>query len=253
MRTIKILAFVAAICMMVNSCKKTTPTSGSTNYSIKMTDAPGNFDAVYIDLQSVVVTGDDGADVTLNTTPRIYNLLNFTNGIDTLIATGNLHVSSVEQIRLILGPNNSVVVNGVSYPLSTPSAQESGLKIQVHQILQAGVAYNVLIDFDAGQSIHQLGNGNYQLHPVLRSIETAVTGAIKGSITPIGAGVLVTATINGTSYSTLTQANGQFLMSGLPAGAYSVTITPSLPINPVTIPSVIVTTGATADVGIVSI
>jgi hypothetical protein len=41
-------------------------------------------------------------------------------------------------------------------------------------------------DFDANKSIVKLGNGGYKLKPVIRTVETAISGAIKGTITPIG-------------------------------------------------------------------
>lgn len=236
--------------MMVGSCKKST--QGSSNFGVRMTDAPGNFSAVYIDLQSVAVTGDAGGEVTLNARPGIYNLLDFTNGIDTLIATGSLQVGSVEQIRLILGPNNSVVVDGVTYPLSTPSAQQSGLKLQVHQALQAGVSYSMLVDFDANQSIIQQGNGTYQLKPVCRVIESAITGSIKGTVTPVGTLVIVTATLNGVSYSSVTQHDGEFLLKGVPAGVYTVVLTPSFPLAPMSVSNVVVSTGITTTLATVS-
>jgi hypothetical protein len=68
----------------------------------------------------------DGKAIALNVKSGIYNLLNFSNGLDTLIAIGTLNIATVQQIRLILGLNNSVVVNNVSHPLSTPSAEQLG-------------------------------------------------------------------------------------------------------------------------------
>ncbi len=238
------------ITLMISSCKKAD--TGTSTMAVRMTDAPGNFTAVYIDLQSVVVTGS-GGDVTLNTTAGIYNLLNFSSGVDTLIATGAISAGEVSQIRLILGPNNSVVVGGVTYPLSTPSAQQSGLKLQVHKTFQAGVAYYMLLDFDANQSIVLQGNGSYQLKPVIRVVDTALGGAIEGSITPVGTLVTITAVSNNISYSSFAQANGHFLISGLPAGTYSVSLQSSLNQNPVVINNITVTTGVTTDMGAVNL
>jgi hypothetical protein len=254
MNSIKIFFVIAIFSLMTASCKKSSP-SGTSSFAVRMTDAPGNFSAVYIDLQSVIVTGGSGGDVTLNVHPGIYNLLDFSNGIDTLIASGNLQVGSVEQVRLVLGSNNSVVVNGQSYPLSTPSAQQSGLKLQVHQTLEAGVSYSLLLDFDANQSVVLQGNGSYLLKPVIRTVEAAVSGSISGLINPISAMVVVTATDNasGISYSSVTQVNGQFLLSGLPAGIYSVTITPPSPLLPVTMTNVMVTTGVKTNVGTINL
>jgi hypothetical protein len=248
MKTIKIFFAIALIAMAVSSCKK----SGTSTMTMRMTDGPGDFTAVYIDLQSVVVTGP-GGDVTLNTHAGVYNLLNFADGVDTIIATGGITAGTISQIRLVLGPNNSVVVGGVSYPLSTPSAQQSGLKLQVHQTFQAGVAYEMLLDFDANQSIVVQGNGSYQLKPVIRVVDNAISGAIQGSIAPIGTLAVITASSNGVAYSSYAQADGGFMIKGLPAGTYSVSIASSLTVTPVVVNNIVVSTGVTAEMGTVTL
>ncbi len=214
-----------------------------------MTDAPGPYGAVYVDIVGVEITGTNNDAVLLNVNPGIYNLLNFSNGKDTLIGTGSLDVGSVEQIRLILGSRNSVMINNVSYPLSTPSAEQSGLKLQVHKTLEAGVEYEILLDFDANQSIIETGNGTYKLKPVIRTIDNAISGSIKGKITPIGQIATITATSSTSSYSSVVNANGDFLIKGLPAGTYSVTITPVSPLVAVIKTNIIVTTGVSTNIG----
>lgn len=239
----------------LNSCKNDAATTASYPYAVRLTDAPGPYSAVNIDLQGVEITGNDGKIVALNVTPGIYNLLNYTNGTDVLIATGTLEDANVEQIRLILGSNNSVVVNNVTYPLSTPSAEQSGLKLQVHQTLLADVQYSVVLDFDAGKSVILQGNGTYKLKPVIRTIETAISGIIKGKVTPVGTLAAVTATSadNLYSYSTAVTAAGDFKVLGLPAGVYSITVTPALPLLPVVIGNITVTTSVTTDIGTIAL
>jgi hypothetical protein len=252
MKKLNVILSMLMLVLIMTSCSKNNDNVSYT-YHVAMTDAPGPYDAVYVDVKGVEITGSNGNAVALNVKSGIYNLLNFSNGIDTLIATGTLNVSSVQQIRLILGTNNSVVIDGTSYPLSTPSADQSGLKLQVHQTLQAGVIYTVLLDFDANQSIVQTGNGTYKLKPVIRTIETPISGSIKGKISPIGTMAVVTATSNitGLSYSSNVVATGDFIIMGLPAGTYSITVTPSLPLLPITQQNIVVTTGVTANVGTV--
>lgn len=242
---------IILLSLTMNSCKKKD--ASTTSYTVRMTDAPGPYDKVLIDLKSVEVTGNGGTTVTLNTIPGIYNLLNFSNGIDTMIATGQLGLSSVEQIRLILGTNNNVVINNIVYPLSTPSAEQSGLKLQVHQTLEAGVAYYVLLDFDANQSIVEEGNGKYKLKPVIRTIETAISGAITGKILPIGTMATVTVTSNGVAYSSPVNSLGNFVIKGLAAGTYSVTVTPASPLNPVTVNNINVAIGISTDIGTIQL
>ncbi|MBP6181860.1 DUF4382 domain-containing protein [Flavobacterium sp.] len=250
MKKMKIILSFIMLGFLMISCNN-DDTKSSYPYAVRMTDAPASYDEVNVDIQGVEITGDAGQTVTLNTNEGIYNLLDFANGVNTLIATDSLEISKVEQIRLILGTNNTVVVNNVSYPLSTPSADQSGLKLQVHQTLEKGILYTVLLDFDANKSIVSTGNGTYKLKPVIRTIETAISGSIKGTITPAGSLAVVTAVdaLTNLSYSTNVNTSGEFLIMGLPSGTYNVTITPVLPLLPVIKSTIVVTTGNTTDLG----
>lgn len=251
MRTNKFFLILAIIGFMTASCKKEH--TGTSSLSVRLTDAPGNYDAVLIDLVGVEITGNGGNAAQLNVNAGIYNLLSFANGLDTLIATGNLQAGDISQVRLILGTNNTVIVDSIAYPLSTPSAQQSGLKLQVHETFDAGIAYQLILDFDANQSIVQQGNGTYELKPVIRVISIAISGSIKGKIFPAVVPTTITASNGSISYSTNTDLNGDFLLQGAPAGSYSVTITHGGIFNPVTVNPVNVTTGAVTDMGLINL
>jgi len=142
--------------------------SGTSNLHVRLTDAPAAFDEVNVDIREVRVNFKDDSTgwVTLNTNAGVYNLLALQNGVDTLLATGNVQTGIVKEIRLILGPNNTILVNGVSNPLTVPSGSESGLKIKVGKNLRAGLD-SILVDFDAALSVKFEG-GNYRLRPVLK-------------------------------------------------------------------------------------
>ncbi len=254
MKTLKIILLLFVV-FSFTVCKKKQPDASvqSSRYSVRMTDAPGPYSAVNINLQGIELKGNGVLNsVMLNVNAGMYNLLNFANGIDTLIATGDLSMTKVSQIRLILGPGNTVVKNGIVYPLATPSAEESGLKLQVHHDLQAGVAYSVLLDFDANQSIVDQGNGSYSLKPVIRTIETALSGSIKGKLNPAVAGV-VTVVAGGVSYSSQVSATGDFIIKGLPAGNYTLTVVPVAPYSTANMSSVTVTVGSTTNVGVINV
>lgn len=259
-----IISFVLIIILaiLLDSCKKSDSGSGAgsgspystASYQVRMTDTPGNYEAVNIDLKAVAVTGKNNNEVFLNVNAGMYNLLNYANGTDTLIASGNIDAGSVSQIRLILGPNSYIVENGDTFPLSTPSAEQSGLKIQVHHDVQAGVKYLVLLDFDANQSIVKTGNGSYKLKPVIRSVEKAISGSIKGSIMPASALASVTATntADNTSFSTVTDLQGRFLVMGVPNGTYDVRIKP-LTGTELIVKNVTVVNGKVTDMGTVNL
>lgn len=88
------------------------------------------------------------------------------------------------------------------------------MKFLVNQTLQADIQNEILINFDANASIIQTGNGTYKLKPVLRTIITAISGNIKGSIKPIGTLATVTATSSkNVVYSSIVNDRNQFQIS----------------------------------------
>ncbi len=250
MKTWRILLAVSILCMLLSACKKDTNTNGTSQLAVRMTDAPGNYDEVNIDIQNVMVTTSSGNEISLNARAGVYNLLKFSNGLDTLLVKADINADAIEQVRLVLGVSNSVVINGTTYSMSTPSAQQSGLKVQVHKTLSAGLN-TILIDFDAQQSVVALGNGNFQLKPVLRTVEVSTTGSIKGKV--LLSGILSTITVsNGAdSYSTVTDLNGNFMLKGLPAGTYDVSVT-AAGYQTTTVAHINVVAGSSTDMGTVT-
>ncbi|HAH26212.1 MAG TPA: carbohydrate-binding protein [Prolixibacteraceae bacterium] len=247
MKTIKFFILAAAVLTLWVGCNKDNST-GTTRVKVRMTDAPANYEQVNVDVKAMVFKIDNDTAVNLNVTAGVYNLLDFANGLDTLIASNDVQSGKLSQVRLILGTNNSVKVDGVVYPLTTPSAQQSGLKLSMNSVLTPGVDYNLLLDFDANLSVVKTGNGTYQLKPVIRVITAATTGSIHGSIvTSLALPATVSATNGTTTYTTVTDDNGNFLVHGLPAGTYTVIVTPKLPFLPVTVSNVAVTVGIKAE------
>ena len=136
---------------------------------VMLTDNPALYQEVNIDLVgvSVKLSKDTTKWVELQPVAGVYNLLELQNGVDTLIGTLILPTSVVKEIRLVLGPNNTIKENGITYPLRIPSGAESGLKIKINKKLEATLE-TLIIDFDAALSIRQDGPGNYKLLPVLK-------------------------------------------------------------------------------------
>ncbi len=78
-----------------------------------LTDGPANLQEVNIDLKEVQVNFlKDTTDwITLSTITGIYNLLKLQNGVNTLISSAVLPAGTINELRLILGSNNSVKVS----------------------------------------------------------------------------------------------------------------------------------------------
>lgn len=239
MRKTAILKMMSIVLITVavtalNACKKssndTNNNNGNTTVNMHLTDGPSVYDHVYLDIQQVAVTMSGSSEVTLAPVRAgVYDIMQFRNGLDTLLLRATLPAGTIQQIRLILGSNNSVVVNGNSYALSTPSAQESGVKLNLNQTFSANTAYDVWIDFDAAKSIVTTGNGGYKLKPTMRAYSTTTNGRIKGYILPLNAMATVYA-INGTDTLSAipNSTDGYFVISGVTAGTYSLWINPGI-------------------------
>lgn len=228
-----LLALVAVT--MFFSCSDDDSTSDqNARVKISMTDAPGDYEAVFVHVTDVKIKADAAADeegwVSLsNVQPGVYDLLKLTGGVTQLLADAEVPAGFLGQIRLILGADNSVVINGETQPLSTPSAQQSGLKLQVNQELEAGVEYEYLLDFDVDKSVVSAGNsGGFILKPVIRLSAKEGTGTISGEVQPSNFQSVVTATNASHSISAYTAEDGKFSLNGVPAGTYQVTVTPAV-------------------------
>jgi hypothetical protein len=171
----KRLPFLAAACLLASvaftSCSKDKNDDSTSTLNVRLTDAPAAVQEVNIDIREVKVKfSEDSSEnnwMSLSVTPGIYNLLAYQNGADTLLGTGVFPSRPLKEIRLILGPNNTVKDNGIVYPLVIPSGSESGLKIKLNKSLNASIE-TVVIDFDAALSVFHEGTGDYKLRPVLR-------------------------------------------------------------------------------------
>ena len=234
MKTLTLFPTVLLACgFFLLSCSKNENSSspGNAKLEVYLTDAPGNYDQVVIDVQDVQinVTGDSTSGWQSLSTVNVgsYDLLKLVNDDDTLLAHSDIPSGMIHQMRLILGPDNYVVLNGQQMPLETPSAQQSGLKFNVQQNVSAGILYKITLDFDAGKSIVKTGNGKYILKPVIRTVLNAVGGSIQGFVLPDSITTAVFAIQSpDTVATTFTGSNGGYLIKGLPAGSYTLSFVP---------------------------
>ena len=211
------------------SCKKETNTQAT--IELRLTDGPAMFEEVNIDVQGAEVhvnkdTASNSGWQSLDVKKGIYNILKLNNGIDTVVGSTKLPLGDISEIRLILGDNNTVKVDGKVLPMVIPSSDKSGLKLKFVKKLLAGVSYKVVMDFDAGKSVREIKKGvEYKMKPVIRLITEANNGSIRGEIGTTSCKTIVYA-INGTDTltSTYPSLTNRFVLQGLPAGSYKVAV-----------------------------
>jgi len=237
----------------LTACNKSNNDAGMTKVNVRLTDGPGAYDALFLSIKEIQVFSAGGQSM-LVVGSNPFNILKFKLGKDTLIASQDIPSGTLQEVRLVLNSTgNSVVISGQSYPLTTPSGQSSGVKLKIHDDLVEGVAYTMLLDFDAATSIVKTGSGAYILKPVIRAIPNAVSGSITGIISPAASSPKIYAITGTDTLGTVSDATGKFWFPGVAAGTYKINILPVSPYLNKTIDNVSVVTGSAKDLGTITI
>jgi len=193
-----------------------------------LTDAPSlkGYVALYIDVQGLQYSIGDSVWIVLPVTPGIVNLLDLTNGQDTLLAKIELeNGQTVSQVRLLLGDDNTLILaDGSIVNIKVPSGQSSGLKFNIHSDADLTSSYKVMIDFDVERSVVAKGNGQYSLKPVVRGYIVANTSKVFGTISPSNIPFRVITVMDGDTIVTVsdTLQNNYFMLHGLISGSYDI-------------------------------
>ncbi|WP_137401890.1 DUF4382 domain-containing protein [Echinicola rosea] len=207
---------------------------GTATVNVSLVDAPADYDEVWIEVLGVeLLPGDEEEDgdgwvyIPYDEEDTHINLLSLVNGNEAYIGSEEISAGSISKLRLVLGDDNYLVINGEETPLTTPSAQQSGLKLQLDQELMAGIQYDLVIDFDAAKSIVKAGNsGQYILKPVLRVVAEQ-SASIEGKVLPVEAHPVIYGIINEDTVSTFADESGSFALRGLAEGDYTIIFDPT--------------------------
>jgi len=231
--------------LLYSSCQKESSEKlpdGKQQVKIFLTDGPVDFDAVFVDIQRVEVwtapdsckgrwndNDDDdrgnsgrgnsscGKWDTLNIRPGVYSLLSLSNGTDTLLASGFTPSGAIKKIRVILGDNNSVLIDSVSYPLSLHrNTNEIIIKVKDDDVDQLNNNnLQLWLDFDAGRSIVKIDHNRFVLKPVIHLFTPRRTAGIEGRVLPSRANIVVSAVANNDTLVAFPRSDGYFKIRGI--------------------------------------
>lgn len=222
--------------------------------TIHMTDAPGAFDAVNLEVLEVAAHRDGQGWEVLRDVPGMFDLNQLRNGVFARLALATVPAGHYTQLRLKVGDGSNVVMDGVPHPLVIPSGDRSGFKLVGEFDVPAGGGMDVGLDFDAARSIVVAGDGTCTLQPTVRVMPLAAAGAIRGRIYPTNVVAAVEVMQSGAMIGGAeTAEDGSFEVSVLPAGVYDVEVRPVAYYLDATVPGVVVRSGATTDIGTVEL
>lgn len=220
--------------------------SGTGVMRLSLTDAPAcGYDEVNVTIEKVRVHQSSDAaedasgwsEVVLNPARRV-DLLTLTNGVLEELGQTSLPAGRYTQMRLVLAANggatplaNSVVpTGGAETALTTPSGQQSGLKLNVQMDVAANQVADFVIDFDACKSVVRRGNsGQYNLKPVI-SVTPLLSEAglrVIGYVDPAIANASTTVSVQQAGVpvkATVPQTDGRFVLYPVPEGSYDLVI-----------------------------
>lgn len=258
-RSATLLAGAAAVlgALTLAACGGGGAASDTGILRLSLTDAPAcgaekifvTVEKVRVHQSSAAAETDGGWREIVLASPQRVDLLTLTNGTLLPLGEAALPAGRYTQLRLVLAANsaanplaNSVVpARGAETALTTPSAAQSGLKLNVNLEVAPDKIADFAIDFDACKSIVKAGaSGQYLLKPVLSVIPLLsdaglrIVGYLDPALAGSGAGTAVSVQVNGVpARATPPDATGRFVLYPVPVGTYDLVITAAGRVNAV--------------------
>lgn len=278
-----------AIAFTITSCQKSESAqapAGKQNFSLYMTDGPGFFDQVFVDIKAVQVLVDTTKDTrkndtcnwdrigayigstlgnrkdsglvwtNLNIRAGVYDILNLRNGVDTLLAATDIPKGAIRLIRIEIGTRNSVVKDSVTYPLYWPENKPNYILIKLkgnecEEYLPGRI--RLWLDFDISRSVIVVNNNKFYLKPIFHIFIEKKTASVSGKVKPQDAKAVLTLFNNTDTAYALPNRNGEFKMRGLKNGTYSLFINASNNYKDTTINNIKVEAPKNTNVGVIEL
>ena len=256
---IKFVSILFAIVIMafVSCSDQDDVHSGTGRLSVQLTDAPfphnlvaeANVTVFKVDARNKVGADTDVETDAENGSPFVVlmeqeiqvNLLELTNGVTKTLVDVDVPVGTYDLVRVYVKGINVVLTDGRVYDLKVPSGEQTGIKVFIKPGLTVagGLSSDLLLDFDVSKSFVAKGDSKdvagitgFNFKPVIKASNLSTSGSLIGTVTTLqndtslgleGAQISVFAadTLNTTTF---TDATGSYMVMGLMAGNYDVSV-----------------------------
>jgi len=177
--------------LILPSCEDdgTGPSEDRSSLSVFLTDAPGDVEAVWVELLGLTAQGGEGGPMELLAEPTgLVLLTDLVGTVQLLSVSTDLDPTTFNQLRLLIGDAVLQSTEGVVYvkgdpdlpagleeaetgQLQCPSCSQTGIKVKVpnDEVELEDEDAALVLDFDVAQSFgHKAGNsGKWVMHPVI--------------------------------------------------------------------------------------
>ena len=167
------------------------------------------------------------------------NLLDLQNGVTQLLADAEVPAGTYNLVRIYVKGVNVVLTDGRSFDLKVPSGPQTGIKVFIKPpiAVTSGLTADLLLDFDISRSFVAKGNmdsasgiSGFNFKPVIKASNSSTAGSLGGNVSyleeelPVGiegalVKVIAADTVNTSAFA---DADGNYMVMGLEAGAYKV-------------------------------
>jgi hypothetical protein len=276
---------IAIVSLVAVACNKSTSVEngpGIQQVNFMLTDGPGSYDNVFIDIKSLQIVIDTAREgsrkrdtcnwdhigshresrrdsglvwTTIPIKAGVYDILKFRNGLDTLFASANVPKGSVRLVRIEFGTNNSLVKDSVTHPLNLSPNLPNFLviKLKGHEFEEfASRRHRLWLDFDVSRSIIE-ANFRFYLIPVMHTFVEKNTASVAGKVKPRDAKAVITLFNNTDTAYALPNKEGEFKMRGLKDGTYKLFVKASNGYRDTTINNVVVVQPKTTSLGVIEL
>lgn len=211
----------AGLALGVAACDDgATGPGGETALSVRLTDAPGDVHAVWVEVTDVQLVGgpadgetdgDDGGPISLLDQPTdLIRLTDLVGTTETIVSDAEVPSGVYTQVRLVVGDailqveasdgtgGDAYVTGDPALPegvaqsdvvgdLLCPSCPQTGIKVQLPDgnLELEGPDADLVLDFDVTQSFGRRAgmSGMWVMHPVIVASEASRAGSIAGTVT----------------------------------------------------------------------
>lgn len=266
----RLAAPVAALALA--ACSGTTDApAGMAHVTVQLTDAPSvEFDSAVVEIGRVTLIPVEGDPIVITEAGGRFDLLDLQNGVTATLGDETIPAGDYSELRLVVTSAYVGLAEGYEFEdgttersLKVPSGAQSGIKVKLRSMdadtLVPFVSIDenmiLVVDFDVYRNFKIQGNPNTPaglkgvlFTPVLRAVVRDVAGSISGTVTssaegnPGLEGLTVQATMDVPEgeepvvATAVTDAEGNYTITFLAPGTYSVEVLGFTPAEGVTMP-----------------